>query len=101
MEKNKYLDNRLAEEFDVIVLVNNTHKTRGFPSGSLGTLTYSYTGRGRPLYGLLFAEDGQRREEPLRLNDFRVLDETKRRDRSLIVQYLSQVNGLENSSVRG
>lgn len=99
MEKTKYLDNRLAEEFDVIVLVNNTHKSRGFPSGSLGTLTYSYTGRGRPLYGLLIGTDGQRKEEALRLNDFRVLDEKKSRDRSLIVQYLSQVQA--QSSVRG
>lgn len=100
MEKNKYVDNRLAEEFDVIVLVNNTHKARGFPSGSLGTLTYSYTGRGRPLYGLLISEDGQRREEPLRLHDFRVLDEGKRRDRRLIVQYFNQIRETEVSSVR-
>ena len=44
MEKTKYSDNRLAEELDVIVLVNNALLSRGFPSGTIGTLTYSYTG---------------------------------------------------------
>ena len=101
MEKNKYLDNRLAEEFDMIVLVNNTHRERGFPSGSLGTLTYSYTGRGRPLYGLLVDSDGQRREEALRLNDFRVLDENKDRDRCLIVRYLAQLQNQTPLDARG
>lgn len=100
MEKSKYLDNRLAEEADVIVLVNNTHKENGFPSGSLGALTYSYTGRGRPLYGLLLAPDGQRREEPLRLNDFRVLDGSKRRDRTLLTEYLARI-GEDSSNARG
>lgn len=87
MEKTKYFDNRLAEESDLIVLVNNAHKDCGFPSGSLGTLIYSYTGRGRPLYGLLFNEDGERKEQALRLNDFRVLNERNKRDCSLIAEY--------------
>lgn len=92
MQKTKYLDNRLAEETDLIVLTNNAHKEDGFPSGSVGTLTYSYTGRGRPLYGLLLNVDGVRKEQALRLNDFRVLDERKKRDCSLIVQYVRQLN---------
>ena len=89
MEKNKYLDNRLAEELDLIVLVNNTHKDNGFPSGSLGTLTRSYTGRGRPLYALFPTRNGERQEQALRLCDFRVLNENNRRDCALILQYLS------------
>lgn len=101
MQKTKYLDNRLAEETDLIVLTNNTHKEAGFPSGSVGTLTYSYTGRGRPLYGLLLGKDGIRKEQALRLNDFRVLDENKKRDFSLIAQYLSQLNAVTlNSNIR-
>ncbi|MBQ9714242.1 MAG: hypothetical protein IJV83_02855 [Clostridia bacterium] len=86
MEKTKYSDNRLAEELDVIVLINNTLKPLGFPSGSLGRLTYSYTGRGRRMYALLFAKDGKRKEVPLRLRDFRVLDERNRRDCALMTQ---------------
>ncbi|MBR1975454.1 MAG: hypothetical protein IKA20_06345 [Clostridia bacterium] len=91
MEKNKYLDNRLAEEFDLIVLVNNTHRDCGFPSGSLGTLTYSYTGRGRPLYGLFTTKNGEKKEQPLRLRDFRVLNEKNRRDCSLIAEYMARL----------
>lgn len=91
MEKTKFFDNRLAEEADMIVLTNNSHRDCGFPSGSLGQLTYSYTGRGRPLYGLLIDEDGKRREQALRLRDFRVLNEDNRRDRSLIAAYMSRL----------
>lgn len=95
MEKTKYFDNRLAEEFDLIVLVNNAHKSDGFPSGSLGTLTYSYTGRGRPLYGLLIDSEGERREQALRLNDFRVLNEHNKRDRSLMIEYALRLQNAE------
>ena len=91
MEKNKYLDNRLAEEFDLIVLVNNTPRDCGFPSGSLGTLTYSYTGRGRPLYGLFTDENGEKKEQSLRLRDYRVLNEKNRRDCSLIAEYMARL----------
>ena len=91
MEKTNYLDTRLAEEFDLIVLTNNTHKDRGLPSGSLGTLTYSYTGRGRPLYALFVFPDGKKLEEPLKLRDFRVLNEDNRRDSSLICEYLRRL----------
>ena len=91
MEKTKYSDNRLAEEFDLIVLTNNTHKDRGLPSGSLGTLTYSYTGRGRPLYAIFVSPNGQKTEEALKLSDFRVLNEYNRRDSSLICEYLRRL----------
>ena len=94
MDKNKYCDNRLAEEFDIIVLINNAYKRNGFPSGSLGTLTRSYTGRGRPLYGLLINEAGARKEQALKLHDFRVLNEEKSRDCSLIAGYMSQLRAL-------
>ena len=87
MEKTKYSDNRLAEEFDIIVLVNNSLSPRGFPSGTLGTLTYSYTGKRRPFYALLSSADGVRTETPLRLRDFRVLNVENQRDRNLIAEY--------------
>ena len=87
MEKTKYSDNRLAEEFDLIVLTNNALLTRGFPSGTIGTLTYSYTGKRRPFYALLPCADGKRSETPLRLRDFRVLNENNPHDRSLIAEY--------------
>ncbi|MBQ9728131.1 MAG: hypothetical protein IJV85_00885 [Clostridia bacterium] len=90
MEKSKYSDNRLAEELDVIVLINNSHKECGLPSGSLGALTYSYTGRGRPLYGQFTTTDGEKREERLKLHDFRVLNENNLRDLSLIARYWQQ-----------
>lgn len=91
MEKTKFCDNRLAEELDVIVLVNNAHKCRGLPSGTTGRLTYSYTGRGRPLYGLFLTEDGVQ-EEALKLRDFRVLDAEKRKDFFLIAEYFKRVD---------
>ena len=91
MQKTKYLDNRLAEECDLIVLTNNAHKEEGFPSGSVGTLVYSYTGRGRPLYALLLGEDGTRKEQALRLNDFRVLNERKKGDFTRIAQYVKRL----------
>lgn len=87
MEKNKYIDNRLAEELDLIVLTNNTHKAEGLPSGSLGALTYSYTGRGRPMYAEFLTDDGTRFELALRLHDFRVLNENSARDLTRIAEY--------------
>ncbi len=92
MEKTKYSDNRLAEEFDLIVLINNALQARGFPSGTLGTLTYSYTGKRRPFYALLSRADGLRAEEPLHLHDFRVLNENNRRDRVLIAEYAATLS---------
>ncbi len=87
MEKTKYSDNRLAEEFDLIVLKNNALRAQGFPCGTIGTLTYSYTGKRRPFYALLSLSNGERAETPLRLHDFRVLNENNSRDRALIAEY--------------
>ena len=92
MEKTKYSDNRLAEEFDLIILTNNTLSTRGFPCGTVGTLTYSYTGKRRPFYALLSGIDGARTETPLRLRDFRVLNEDNARDRCLIAEYAATLS---------
>lgn len=86
--KNKYNDNRLAEEFDLIVLTNDEHARRGLPKGSLGTLVYSYTGPRRPMYGQFETAGGQKLEEPLLFRDFRVLDERSENDLSLIARYL-------------
>lgn len=90
MEKTKYNDNKLAEEFDLIMLVNDHHEKNGLPSGSMGTLTYSYTGMGRPLYAEFAMADGTRLEEPLAVNDFRVLNENRRHDLSLIARYMQK-----------
>lgn len=89
--KDKYNDNRLAEEFDLIVLTNDVHSPQGLPLGSLGTLTYSYTGGGKPLYAQFETENGGRREEPLFLKDFRVLNVKNELDLSLVVAYLRRL----------
>ena len=85
-EKNKYIDNRLAEELDLIVLKTQAYAQDGLPRGSVGALTYSYTGRGRPLYGR-FEVNGKARELPLRLNDFRVLNAENKRDFLRLAEY--------------
>ena len=90
MEKTKYNDNKLAEEFDLIMLVNDHHEKNGLPNGSMGTLTYSYTGMGRPLYAEFAMADGTRLEEPLAVNDFLVLNENRRHDLSLIARYMQK-----------
>ena len=86
--KNKYNDNRLAEEFDLIVLTNDTHKAQGLPLGSLGTLTYSYTGTDKPLYAEFAAADGSQFERELSLQDFRVLNVQNASDLSIVTAYL-------------
>lgn len=48
---DKYIDNKLAEEMDLIVLTTDTHEKQGLPKGSVGTLIDSYTGHDKPLYG--------------------------------------------------
>ena len=84
--KNKYNDNKLAEEFDLIVLTDNSHKKSGLFCGDLGTLTYSYTGKNTPLYAEFAFADGTKKEEPLALHDFRVLNERNPADASIIVR---------------
>ena len=86
--KNKYNDNKLAEELDLIVLTSDAHAAHGFPKGTLGTLTYSYTGERNPLFAEFAIADGTKREEKLSLTDFRVLDEKNAEDLSVIVKYL-------------
>ncbi|MBQ7924207.1 MAG: hypothetical protein IJ329_02760 [Clostridia bacterium] len=86
--KNKYNDNKLAEELDLIVLTNDTLAKSGLPQGSLGTLTYSYTGKDRPLYGEFAFADGSKREEKLALDSFRVLDIRSAGDLSLVKEFL-------------
>lgn len=88
--KSKYTDNRLAEEFDLIVLTDDSHSPQGLPRDMLGTLTRSYTGNDAPLYAEFAACDGTRKEEPLSLNDFRVLNERNDKDLSIIIKYLQQ-----------
>ena len=85
--KSKYTDNRLAEELDLIILTDDCLKKEGFPRGSLGTLIYSYTGRGRPLYAQ-FDTGKKRQEYPLSLRDFRVLNERDDKDAQIILEYL-------------
>ncbi len=88
--KNKYNDNKLAEEFDLIVLLGDTHREHGLFSGDLGTLTYSYTGNNRPLYAEFACADGTTKEEALSLHDFRVLNERDPFDVSVITKYMQK-----------
>ncbi len=88
--KNKYNDNKLAEELDLIVLVRDNHAFNGLPCGTLGTLTYSYTGEKNPLYAEFACADGTKREEKLALKDFRVLNERNEQDLSIIIEYLKK-----------
>ena len=92
--KNKYNDNKLAEEFDLIVLTGDAHAMNGLPKGTLGTLTYSYTGFDRPLYAEFAAADGSRFEEAIALSDFRVLNERSERDISVITRFLKREKSL-------
>ena len=85
--KSKFTDNKLAEEWDVIVLTDNSHIRRGLPCGSLGTLIHAYTGKETPLYAEFAVGDGTCIEEALSLYDFRVLNERDRRDLPLIARF--------------
>lgn len=96
--KNKYNDNKLAEELDLIVLLNDTHKQSGLQSGALGTLTYSYTGKQTPLYAEFALADGTKKEEPLSLTDFRVLNEKNEKDLSVIIEYLKSQKKKESAA---
>ena len=86
---DKYSDNRLAEELDLIVLTTNRYKESGFQRGTVGTLIYSYTGLRRPMYGE-FKSANKRTELSLRLRDFRVLNPFSQKD----IRHLS--NHLKN-----
>lgn len=84
---DKYIDNKLAEEMDLIVLTTNGHAREGLPKGSVGTLIDSYTCHEKPLYGD-FAIGGKHLEAALGLYDFRVLNPKISRDVELIASYL-------------
>ncbi len=86
--KSKFNDNKLAEELDLIMLTDDTLKENGLPKGSLGVLTYSYTGKERPLYAEFAFADGSRKETPLSLRAFRVLDVQNPADLSIVKAYL-------------
>ena len=86
-KKNKYTDNRLAEELDLVLLTNDNFMKNGLPFGSLGTLISSYTGKNNPLY-ILFNTDNGKIEQAVSLRDFRVLNEKNDLDASIIVGYL-------------
>ena len=88
--KTKYDDNRLAEEFDLIVLTETSRKKHGLPRDTLGTLIRAYTGDTAPLYAEFAMCDGTRKEEALALSDFRVLNERDEKDLSIIIKYLQQ-----------
>lgn len=84
---DKYTDNRLAEELDLIVLTTNRHKETGFVRGAVGTLIYSYTGLRRPMYGE-FKKSGKRVELKLGLRDYRVLNPFSEKDIRLLSDHL-------------
>lgn len=90
-EKNKYTDNRLAEELDLIVLTDDKYATFGLPRGSLGTLIDAYAGKNKPLYAQFETENG-RVEQALSLRDFRVLNENDRLDAGILLKHLAKAS---------
>lgn len=88
--KNKYNDNKLAEELDLIVLTNDALEGSGLPRGSLGTLTYSYTGGDTPLFAEFAFADGTRKETPLSLHCFRVINMQNAADVNLVTHFLRE-----------
>lgn len=83
---DKYIDNKLAEELDLIVLLTDRHGAR-IPKGSVGTLIDSYTGMTRPMYGD-FDVGGKHEEADLWLREFRVLNPRCSADVEIIAEYL-------------
>ncbi len=88
--RDKYTDNKLAEEFDFIVLLNDAHRFHGVEKGALGTLISAYTNKERPLYAA-FEIGGKTQEEPLRLDEFRVLNLKRPDDLSIVTAYLKRL----------
>ena len=84
---DKFVDNKLAEEMDLIVLTTNALRPCGLPCGSVGTLVYGYTRRDKPLYGA-FLRGKRRLEAALGLKDFRVLNPDNALDLPIIAAYL-------------
>lgn len=90
---DKYQNNRLAEELDLIVLTTSRYQEQGFSRGAIGTLVYSYTGIRRPMFGE-FKKQDKRVELSLRLHDFRVLNPSHEKDVKRVSLYLK--NGKQN-----
>ena len=86
---NKYTDNKLAEEFDWIVLTGDKHAVHGLPAGSFGTLISSYSGDDT-VYAEFETANGYKQEEAIAIADFRVLNVKSDSDLPLIVEYLNR-----------
>lgn len=86
---DKYIDNMLAEEMDLIVLTTDAHRKEGLPAGSVGRLIQSYTRHDKPLYGDFNVGD-RHLEAALGLKDFRVLDVKKDRDCAIVAGWLAR-----------
>ncbi|MBQ5926921.1 MAG: hypothetical protein IIX01_03245 [Clostridia bacterium] len=77
---DKYTDNKLAEEYDFVLLLKDKTAVK---KGSVGRLVQSYTGKRRPMYALF-----QSKEIPLFLKDFRVLNPDESKDLQILSAYL-------------
>ena len=88
--RDKYTDNKLAEEFDLIVLLNDNHKPNGLEKGALGTLISAYSQNNRPLYAT-FENGNCTIEEPVALNEFRVLNIHRQDDLGIVTAYLKRL----------
>ena len=90
ISRDKYTDNKLAEEFDLIILLNDNHKSSGLEKGTLGTLISAYSQSNRPLYAA-FERDNRTVEEPVGLHEFRVLNVKHQDDLGLVTAYLKRL----------
>ena len=88
--KDKYNDNKLAEEMDLIVLTSDSLANKGLPRGSIGTLPYSYTGENNPLFAQFDYLDGTRKETPLSSRSFRVVNPQSEDDLSMLIRILRE-----------
>lgn len=91
--KNKYEDNKLAEEMDLIVLRTNKYRRDNLPWGSVGTLIESYRGMRYPLCGLFKTPEGNKEIE-LSVRGFRVLNPDEEHDARIIVGYLKKTRAV-------
>ena len=91
--KNKYVDNKLAEEMDLIVLRSNKYRKENLPWGSVGTLIQSYRGMRFPLYGLFKTPEGTK-EVALTVRGFRVLNPRETDDALIIAKYMKRMQAV-------
>ena len=90
ISRDKYTDNKLAEEFDLIVLLNDDHQSNGLEKGALGTLISAYSQSNRLLYAT-FDRGNRRVEEPVGLHEFRVLNIKRPDDLNIVTAYLKRL----------